>query len=172
MAEKTFPNLHVDGRVVADLVPDAISIHENGIITFVNQAAVRLMGGLSSDDLVGRPVEDFVHPDFHQVVRERLAFVQRGRRAPLIEQTLRRLDGSPVDVEIFAVPVSFEHGAAVVSIGRDITERKTTEAEIKARTEELEQMNRFMVGRELKMIELKKKVERLEKELELLRGVK
>jgi len=47
----------------------------------------------------------------------------------------------------------------------DITERKKAEEELKKHTEELEKMNKFLVGRELDMIELKKEVNRLLAEL-------
>lgn len=40
--------------------------------------------------------------------------------------------------------------------------RQNIEAKVKERTEELEKLNRFMTGRELKMVELKKKIEELE----------
>jgi HAMP domain-containing protein len=42
--------------------------------------------------------------------------------------------------------------------------RKNTEDKIAERTKELEQINKAMVGRELKMIELKKEIEKLKKE--------
>ena len=43
----------------------------------------------------------------------------------------------------------------------DITERKKAEEELKARTEELKRINKAFVGRELKMVELKKEIEEL-----------
>jgi len=43
----------------------------------------------------------------------------------------------------------------------DITERRKAEEELKTRAEELTRMNKFMVGRELDMIELKKEINRL-----------
>ncbi|MBL7142465.1 MAG: PAS domain S-box protein [Candidatus Pacebacteria bacterium] len=51
----------------------------------------------------------------------------------------------------------------VVAILRDITERKKIEDELKEKNEMLEKFNKFAVGRELKIIELKKKVKELEK---------
>jgi PAS domain S-box-containing protein len=48
--------------------------------------------------------------------------------------------------------------AYVLSSISDITESKQ-------KTEELEQMNKFMIGRELKMVELKEEIEKLKEEL-------
>lgn len=55
-----------------------------------------------------------------------------------------------------------------VFVIRNVTERFAREAELKARTEELETMNKFMVGRELKMVELKEQIEKLNKRIEAL----
>ncbi len=42
--------------------------------------------------------------------------------------------------------------------GRDITDRKLAETKLKQKMEQLERVNKLMVGRELKMIELKKQI--------------
>ncbi|MFA6322795.1 MAG: PAS domain S-box protein [Candidatus Buchananbacteria bacterium] len=51
----------------------------------------------------------------------------------------------------------------LVGIIRDITEQKKAEEKLAERAEELEKLNKLMVGRELKMIELKEKLEKLSK---------
>jgi PAS domain S-box-containing protein len=50
----------------------------------------------------------------------------------------------------------------VLAIGDDITDRKTAEADLISRTQELEKFNRIFIDREMKMIELKKKIKELE----------
>ena len=48
----------------------------------------------------------------------------------------------------------------------NIEKRKEIENELKARLEELEKLNKLLVGRELKMIDLKNTIERLKKQSE------
>ncbi|MCX6732720.1 MAG: hypothetical protein NTV98_04225 [Candidatus Roizmanbacteria bacterium] len=50
-----------------------------------------------------------------------------------------------------------------VTIFEDITVRKLAENNLQKKFEELEKMNQLMIGRELKMVELKKQVESLRK---------
>ena len=49
----------------------------------------------------------------------------------------------------------------VVAIFSNVTDRITAEKALKEKLEELEQINKLMVGRELKMIELKKEIKKL-----------
>lgn len=50
----------------------------------------------------------------------------------------------------------------IIAIGEDITEKKQKEEELKRKTKELERLTKLMVGRELKMIELKEKLKKYE----------
>lgn len=49
---------------------------------------------------------------------------------------------------------------------RDITDRKIAENKSKVYMEGLEKINRFMTGRELKMVDLKKEIEQLKRKIE------
>lgn len=54
-----------------------------------------------------------------------------------------------------------------IGIVRDITEQKIAEQASLQRTQEMERLNKAMIGRELKMIELKQEIKRLKAQLEL-----
>lgn len=57
--------------------------------------------------------------------------------------------------------LSLVEGKKIRIYAIDITSRKEREIEISKKTEELEKMNQFMIGREKKMIQLKKELEKL-----------
>jgi PAS domain S-box-containing protein len=54
---------------------------------------------------------------------------------------------------------------ATFSVGEDITEEKEKEEALRQKTEELERLNKLLVGRELKMIELKDQLKKLQEKL-------
>ena len=87
------------------------------------------------------------------------------------EFVLNHKDGSKVVIEIRTIPVKIKDKTLVFGIAHDITHRKIAEEEIKrakdelqSKVKEMERFNKLAVGRELKMIELKKKIKKLESE--------
>jgi two-component system sensor histidine kinase/response regulator len=75
-----------------------------------------------------------------------------------VEGIEKRKDGTTFPVE--ARVTMFENNGENFSIGivRDIGERKEAEKKLEERTNDLERLNKLMIGRELKMAELKDKL--------------
>lgn len=112
-------------RRLVECSPDAIVVHREGIFLYVNPAAVKLWGASSAQDLIGKSILDVVHPDYHDHVRERVDYIQQFQRSTtLVEQKCLRLDGSEVDIEVTGLPFTSEGKSAVLSVFRDITEKK------------------------------------------------
>jgi PAS domain S-box-containing protein len=115
-------------RVLVEFSPNSICVHRDGELLYVNPAAVRLFGVANRDELVGRSVLDFIHPDSLPVVRERIRQVGAGETAPLIEEKFVTVNGEVRDVEVTAIPIIYERAPAAQVIIRDISERKRSEA--------------------------------------------
>src|SRR6201988_148293 len=112
-------------RSLVELSPDAIVVHHEGKFTYVNPAAVRLWGASSPEELIGRSILDLVHPDFCDHVKEGLDFIQTFQEpTTFAEQKYLRLDNSVIDVEVTGLPFTSEGKSAVLSVIRDITEKK------------------------------------------------
>jgi PAS domain S-box-containing protein len=120
--------------------------------------------GWKASELVGHRIEDFVHPG--DLARFRAAVADAGQgSAASVEFRYRRSDGTyhwlagrtRVKVDEDGTP------AGVVGGLVDIAERKATEAMERERLAELERFKQLTVGRELRMIELKKEIEHLKK---------
>lgn len=127
-------------RLLVELSPDAIVIHCAGVYVFANPAALRLYGADRPEQLLGRQLTDFVHPDSRKVVAERIKHLYDERSpVPLCEQQIVRLDGTVVDVDVIGIPLTYNGQPAVQVVLRDITERKEAEGEVRRLNAELEQ---------------------------------
>ena len=105
--------------------PDAICIYSEGKIVQVNKSCIVLLAAKTADELIGKSVLEFVHPQGRDMIIERMKrTATENIILPLAEEKLVRLDGSVVDVEVKAIPVRFHHKPAFQLIILDISERK------------------------------------------------
>jgi PAS domain S-box-containing protein len=112
-------------RRLVELSPDAIVVHQEGRFTYVNPAALNLWGAATPNDLIGKSILQVVHPDYRHHVTERVDYIQRFQKpTPLVEQKCLRLDGSEIDVEVTGLPFTSDGKSAVLSVIRDVTEKK------------------------------------------------
>jgi len=116
-------------RTLIDWTPEAIAVHRNGILLYVNPAAVRMIGAKSARDLLGKPLLDWVHPDFRNIVLARVEHAsEQDVATPLTEGKFVKQDGTLMDVEVQRTPIAYDGGSAIQVAMRDITERKQAEA--------------------------------------------
>lgn len=127
-------------RTLVELSPDGIGVECEGTVLFVNATACKLLMADNADDLIGKPVLDLVHPDYRQRTERQLDFLRR-RRRPLrvTEAKVVRRDGSALDVELSAMPITYQNKPATQIVMRDITQRKVAEARLRDNAIELEQ---------------------------------
>jgi PAS domain S-box-containing protein len=131
-------------RSLVELMPDAVVVHQNSTIVYVNPAGVRLFGGKSSEDFVGSSVYQFVHPDYRDLVaREIRQMHKEGTGTPLFEQKLLTLDGRTIDVEIVAAPILYQGPPSTLVVARDITERKRMEEALRESEEKYRMVANF-----------------------------
>ncbi|HET6647369.1 MAG TPA: PAS domain S-box protein [Pyrinomonadaceae bacterium] len=119
-------------RRLVELSPDAIVLTVDGKIIYVNRAAQSVWGASSPDELMGRSVIDFVHPDYRALVSKRIQDINElGEPAPLSEQKHVKLNGEVIDVEVTGMPFTFRGQPAVQAVIRDATERKRARESLK-----------------------------------------
>ncbi len=149
-------------RALFDSANDAIiSADENGKIINFNLSAA-IIFGYSKNEVIGKPIDILMPAKYqteHQKGLEQFDVVGDHR---LIGKSIE-LEGKKKNGESFSLELSLSEWQAedrkyFTGIIRDLTERKKTEAALEDKLEELEAMNNLMVGRELKMIELKQQI--------------
>ncbi len=115
-------------RRLVEFNPGAIVIHSEGKILYMNNAALKLVGAVDLQEVIGKSVLDFVHTDFHQIVIQRIRRMQQeGETAPILEEKFIRLDGGTLNVEVIGIPITYQGKVASQLIVHDITARKQTE---------------------------------------------
>lgn len=118
-------------RLLMDTLPDGVIVHSQGKLVFANQAGARLIGASSPEDILNLPVMDFVHPDYREMIIARIR-KSLSEKVPLppAEEKFLRLDGSVIDVEVAAVPITYGGLPALLTVISDITSRKKAEEKI------------------------------------------
>lgn len=109
-------------RDLVERAPDAIYIHADDRIVYVNRAALDQLGASAADQIVGRSRFDFIHPDDHAESIARVHDIRAGRPAPQVHQRYLRLDGSLMYGEAMAMPIAYQGKPAVLVFVRDVTE--------------------------------------------------
>ena len=112
-------------RLLVENSPEAIAVHRNGHLVYVNAAAAALIGATPDDVLIGRRTVEFVHPDDLRLVRRRAK-----REASRAQYRLLRIDGGIREVDAASVGIPYEGTAAVQTVFRDVTQRKQLEARL------------------------------------------
>ena len=119
-------------RMLAESSPDAIMIHQDLRIVFVNRAMVQLMHASGESDLVGRSSLFMLDTEAAGVSRRRSLRLYAGEPQPRIELVYTRLDGTTVEVEISSAPLRFNGAPAAQVTVRDISARKQAERLLRA----------------------------------------
>jgi PAS domain S-box-containing protein len=116
-------------RSLVEISPDAIFAYRDGIVLFANPAAARMFGASRPKDMEGLGIEPLVAPEDWPQVRERIESLLAGRLAqtPLTEKRYLTLDGRRLTVESSGTLIDLEGRPAVLTVARDITERKRAE---------------------------------------------
>ncbi|PKM41878.1 MAG: PAS domain-containing sensor histidine kinase [Firmicutes bacterium HGW-Firmicutes-8] len=134
-------------RQLVELSPDAIGvISQDLVVAFANKAGAKLLRAPEPVDLIGKSIEELVHPDSLEYALKQLReMFEEGKAQPLSEKKLFRLDGTILFAELTAAPLIFQDKPAALVVLRDITEHKQMEKEI-ARLEQLNLIGEMAAG--------------------------
>jgi two-component system NtrC family sensor kinase len=164
--EKEIEQLSYQNQLILNAAGDGIfGMDTEGKMTFLNPAAEKILGW-NSEELLGNHLHSLIHhtrangqPCHSEECRIGLA-IREGRVAySLDDEVFWRNDRTSFPVKFVCTPiVEFEKIAGAVVVFQDITEQKKSEKKIQKTLAELEMFNRLSIGRELRMIELKKEI--------------
>ena len=115
-------------RTLVEALPDAIIVHSEDKIVFVNPFCVRLLGAAGPEQLLGKDINEIVNPDDLPAIRNRIQdCYASGTASPPMESVLIACDGSSVQIEAVAIPICWNGAPAIEVVARDIRDRKRAE---------------------------------------------
>jgi PAS domain S-box-containing protein len=110
-------------RQLIETAPDALVVHRNNKIIYVNPAARKLFGASVEKEILGKEISDVVMPVYSPMFT-----VPNRDYTKAYETKIVRLDGSVRDCEISVSQYEDSEGSAVQVILHDVTDRNLAEA--------------------------------------------
>ncbi len=123
------------------------------------------MIGYSLCDIIGKKLWEIGTFEDIEVTKALFAELQKNGYVHYEDIPLKSKDGTEHAVEFVSNKYRIDGSTMIQCNIRDITVRKTAEKKAATYLEELEKVNKTMVGRELKMVELKGEIEKLKEKL-------
>jgi PAS domain S-box-containing protein len=149
-------------RFLAEYSPNLIFISTDWKIAYANKQW-EILTGYTREELYG-PGFDYLKltaPEHRGLLKEKFQLMMAGHPVNPFEYVLISKNGNKVDTLLSPKLIRFGGENAIIGIITDITEQRKAEKVTRQKVESLESYHNLMVGRELKMIELKKEVNKL-----------
>ncbi len=130
--EKDFSDSEERYKNLSELSPDAILVVVGEEIVFANNASATIFGFDNPEDLLGKNIFSFYHPDSVEKAKKRLHKVlEEGKFLDFIEKKIISNNGQVKDIEVGDAPITYNGQQAVQIVARDISERKKLEEDLK-----------------------------------------
>ncbi|WP_010677644.1 sensor domain-containing diguanylate cyclase [Bacillus timonensis] len=107
---------------LVQLSPEAIIVHRDGKILYINDSGVQLFGANSQNEIIFHNITEFVHDDSKQNIqhlKEQISLFPNRKHKEHVK--VKRFDGTILDIEFTSTLVDFEGHPAREIIARDIT---------------------------------------------------
>jgi PAS domain S-box-containing protein len=149
-------------RSLVEDINDGYFIVQGGKFVYINQAFANL-SGYTKDAILGRAFSRFFPREHLEKLSKHEANAKGEQEHNEFE--ISRKDGEHLVLEIRSRIIEYNGKPAIAGICEDITERKKVELALKEKVEELERWYQLTVDREVKMTQLKIRIQELESAL-------
>ena len=133
----------IDYQEVIEYALDPLIIHSNHKIIYVNHAAEHFFRG-KREDIIGASPLDIFQETSKSAIRKRIQSAYE-RPAELIEETIFRMDGTTVNVELYCHPLLLGDKKVIQTYVRDITVRKENETKQKEIIKQINELSATLV---------------------------
>jgi PAS domain S-box-containing protein len=132
LADENLGDLIERYRLLVEISPDMIVVHQDGLLRYVNPTGLRWMAADDASQMVGRPLTDFVAPSSIGPLLARIGELDHpgavSRPAEMIGVTV---DGRHLQLESQSVRTTWDGRPAFQVFLRDLSERRRAEAAVR-----------------------------------------
>ncbi len=143
-AEKALRESEEQYRNLIENMSDIVYILDTAGKVIYASPAVESLAGFKPEEIIGRHMTEFVHPDDLPILYKQFQTVKSGHKASILEYRLYKKSGEPFWARTSSRP-NFKDGVveSIQGILTDITDRKLAEEELLKAKEAAETANRF-----------------------------
>jgi len=165
LAEEKLKKSENKYSTLVEKASDGIVVVQDFLIKFANSKMLELTGH-TTKEIQDKPFLSFIAPDYIDLIENNYKKRLAGKRVePNYKVKIVKKNGQQLSVEVRGSMIDYEGKLADMVFLTDITEREKAEEEEKKRVVQIEKINRLAIGRELKMIELKKEIKELKEKI-------
>ena len=119
-------------RTLVELSPSGVFVFSEGRTVYANHTGAILMGANDPKEILDHPMFDFIHPDYHDEVRENVKRLLTGNvSVHSAERIYVKMDGTSVPVQVEAARIMWNGRPAIFVLFSDITDRQRAEDELR-----------------------------------------
>lgn len=135
-------------RDIIEFLPEPVLIYHNERILIVNYKLEKLLQ-LKAAEIIGKSIFDFVMPEFHSAVQDRIHQATEGN--PDVNRMEIKIVNSQkilLDIEVSSKPIIYDNKPFIEVFLKDVTERKKLEEDLRKK----EELYRFVTENSTDMI--------------------
>lgn len=137
-------------------LPDIVALIKDGRVIYVNDA-FELKTGFRKEDALGSNLIDFIDENDRALVLENMKSRLSG--GVVLSYTIKILTKKePLDVRVGAKIIDYQGAKVDLVVLTDISDSIKINTKLMEKAEELERLNKMMINRELKMVDLKRQI--------------
>lgn len=118
-------------ETLIDLMPDALIVHDSGVVRYANREAARMAAAIDDRPLIGSNLLDRFEPEVRAAIAERFDQLYRiGGATSARELRVLLPHGNSLDLESSSALINERGTPRILTVFREITERKLQEKKV------------------------------------------